>query len=95
MANYRLTPDAKTDLWRIYQWGFLNYGEEAADEYYNVFFDHFEMLTERPFIGSEALNLGNNYRKIVCGVDTIYYRISVDTIEIISILGRQDTKKLL
>ena len=50
MGNYRLTPDAEDDLWRIYQWGFRKHGEAAADEYYFAFFDRFEQLAEQPYL---------------------------------------------
>jgi toxin ParE1/3/4 len=34
------------------------------------------------------------YRRSVCGVDSIYYRIEGDTVEIMNILGRQDTDEI-
>ncbi len=37
MGNYRLTPEAEEDLWRIYHWGFREHGEVAADKYYPPF----------------------------------------------------------
>jgi len=95
MGNYRLTPDAKEDLWRIYQWGFRNHGEAAADEYYSAFFDRFEQLAEQPLLYPAIEHIHEGYRASVCGVDTIYYRIDGDKVEIMSVLGRQDRDKWL
>ena len=48
MGNYRLTPDAKADLRRIYNHGLEKWGEAQADQYYNDFFDRFEQLAKQP-----------------------------------------------
>jgi toxin ParE1/3/4 len=32
----------------------------------------------------------DGYRRSVCGVDSIYYRVDGDTVEIMCILGQQD-----
>ena len=37
MANYRISPNAKEDLERIYLYGFNRWGMEAADAYYAAF----------------------------------------------------------
>ena len=42
MGNYRLAPEAKADLERIWTYGLEHWGLEAADKYYTAFFDHFE-----------------------------------------------------
>ena len=95
MGNYRLTADAEMDLWRIYQWGFRQHGEEAADEYYNAFFDHFEVLAEQPLLYPAIEHIHKGYRQSICGIDTIYYRIVDNTVEIMNILGQQDRDKWL
>jgi toxin ParE1/3/4 len=95
MANYKLTPDAENDLWRIYQWGFRKHGQSAADEYYHAFFDHFEMLAEQPLLYPAIEHIHKGYRRSVCGVDSIYYRIEGDTVEIMNILGQQDRDEWL
>jgi toxin ParE1/3/4 len=95
MGNYRLTPDAEEDLYRIYQWGFRKHGEAAADEYFFVFFDRFEQLAEQPYLYSAIEHIHQGYRQSVCGVDTIYYRVVGDTVEIMNVLGRQDRNEWL
>ncbi len=95
MGNYKLTPEAEEDLWRIYHWGFHEHGEAAADEYYSAFFDRFEQLAEQPLLYQSCDDIRQGYRKCVCGVDTIYYRVVGDTVEIMNILGRQDRNEWL
>ena len=40
MANYRISPNAKDDLERIWRYGVDRWGMEAADAYHATFFDH-------------------------------------------------------
>lgn len=101
MGNYKLTPDAEEDLFRIYQWGVHKYGEATADKYYSAFFDHFETLAEQPYLYQAVEHVRKDYRQSVCGDNTIYYRVvadtadTADTIVIMSILGRQNRDEWL
>jgi len=95
MANYRLSPDAKADLRRIYREGFDKWGQVQADKYYSAFFDRFEQLAEQPYLYQAVEHVREGYRASVCGVDTIYYRIVGDTVEIMNVLGRQDRDEWL
>jgi len=90
MANYRLSEDAKADLNRIYQRGVREFGEALADKYYDAFFDRFEQLAKQPQLYQAVDDIREGYRRSVCGVDSIYYRIVDDTVEIMCILGQQD-----
>jgi len=94
MANYRVSPEAKADLRRIWFYGIENWGVEAADRYYNAFFNHFEQLVEQPLL-YPASSIREGYRRGVCGADSVYYRVDGETIEIMAIIGRQDAKKML
>ena len=90
MANYRISEDAKADLNRIYQRGVREYGEALADQYYDAFFDRFDQLAEQPHLYQAVDDIREGYRRSICGVDSIYYRIDGDTVEIMCILGQQD-----
>jgi len=90
MAEYRISKVAKEDLIRIHQYGTAQFGEEQADKYFNAFFDKFELIAESPYSFESAEFIKIGYRKCVCGVDTIYYRISNNVTEIMAIIGRQD-----
>lgn len=91
MYNYFLSIDAKEDLKRIYYYGVGKFGVDQADKYFNMFYDCFERIEANPFLFPAAEHIKKEYRFCVCGVDTIYYRIvDPETIEIITIIGRQD-----
>lgn len=95
MGNYRLSEDAKADLKRIYWRGLREHGEAQADKYYNAFFDRFEQLAEQPLLYPAVDDIRAGYRRSVCGVDSIYYRIDGQTVEIMAIIGEQDTGEWL
>jgi toxin ParE1/3/4 len=90
MASYRISEDAKADLRRIYRHGGREYGDALADQYYDAFFDRFEELAEQPYLYQAVDDIREGYRRSVCGVDSIYYRVEDDTVEIMAILGQQD-----
>jgi len=90
MANYKLSNIAKEDLIRIHHFGVQKFGMAQADKYYNSFFDYFEIIAQRPF-QFEAVNfIKQDYRRCVCGSDSIYYKINNNSVEIMTIIGKQD-----
>lgn len=91
MNNYKLSENAKEDLKRIYFYGFENFGEQEADLYYDAFFDAFERIASNPRIYPMIDNIRKGYHRCPCGSDSIYYRIKNDVVEIMSIIGGQDT----
>ena len=95
MGNYKLTPEAEEDLYRIWSRGVREYGEEQADKYYYDFIERFEQIAEQPYLYQAVDYIRKGYRRSVCGVDSIYYRIEGNTVEIMNILGRQDTNEAL
>ncbi len=95
MATYKLTEEAKAALIRIYHYGVQRFGETQADEYFAAFFDRFEDIAKTPYLYPSADDIRKGYRKSVCGSDTIYYQIENDIVEIIDIIGRQDTDNAL
>jgi len=95
MANYKLNEDAEDDLKRIYRYGVLEHGLAQADKYFDMLFEQFEELAENPLHYAVAEDLRPNYRRCVCGANSIYYRIENNYIEIVRILGRQDIDKWL
>ena len=73
----------------------MEHSEDKADKYYDNFIKRFEELAEKPYLYQSVDHIRKGYRHSVCGIDTIYYRIDDDTIEIMSILGRQNVDKTL
>ena len=51
---------------------------------------NYKLTAEQPLLCPPAENIRQSYRRSVCGVDNIYYRINGRTVEIIAIMGRQD-----
>ena len=95
MGNYKLTEDAKDDLRGIYRYGFERFGEVQADLYFDALFNHFEKIAQNPHLYQAVDHIRKGYRRSVCGVDSIFYRVVDGTVEIISILSRQDFDNIL
>ena len=83
MANYKLTNEAKNDLIEIHHFGIEKFGIIQADEY-------FDIIAEQPFSFESVDYIKKGYRRCVCGVDSIYYRINENIVEIMAIIGRQN-----
>lgn len=94
MANYILSNEAKEDLIRIHHYGIKRFGEIQADKYFDEFFNCFDQISERPFSYEAVDYIKLGYRRCVCGVDSIYFRINNETIEIMTIIGRQDLNNI-
>jgi toxin ParE1/3/4 len=90
MAGYKLSRSARTDLREIYGYGFQEYGEIRADRYFAELLVRFEQIAENPFLFPAVDHIREGYRRAVCGVHSIYYRIEKDGVEIMRLLSRQD-----
>ena len=95
MGNYKLSAQAEADLIRIHQWGIRRFGEHQGDAYYLQLIDQCALIAQNPLLYPSAEDIRPGYRRSVCGVDTIYYRILEETVEIMAIVGRQDTQSWL
>jgi toxin ParE1/3/4 len=95
MANYKLSNEAKDDLIRIHHYGVEKFGISQADKYFNAFFDYFEIIAQRPYSFESVDYIKKGYRRCVCGVDSIFFRIENETVEIMAIIGRQDLNNIL
>jgi len=95
MANYKLSNVAKNDLIRIHQFGVKKFGMVQADKYFYTFFEYFDIIAEQPFLFESVDFIKSGYRRCVCGVDSIYYKINQDEVEIMTIIGKQDLNSML
>jgi toxin ParE1/3/4 len=95
MAKYRLRNVTKEDLIRIHHYGVEKFGIAQVDKYFDEFFEYFEMISRRPFSFEAVDHIKHGYRRCVCWVDCIFYRIENDTVEIMAIIGRQDLTNIL
>jgi len=55
-----------------------------------MLFDCFNKIASNPYLFSVEIQYRDVERFCVCGVDTIYYNIKNQEVEIITIIGRQD-----
>lgn len=94
MANYKLSNVAQEDLIRIHHYGVKQFGVRQADKYFHSFFDYFDLITQQPFSFESVDYIRPGYRRCVCGSDSIYYRISNEAVEIMTIIGRQDLENI-
>ena len=95
MAKYKLSNEAKNDLIRIHHYGVETFGMTQADHYFESFFEYFDSIAKRPFSFESVDYIKKGYRRCACGVDSIYYRINQNIVEIMAIVGRQDLNKKL
>jgi toxin ParE1/3/4 len=90
MANYKLSRVAKDDLIRIHRYGVQKFGLSQADSYFETFFEYFDIIAQHPFSFESVDYIKKGYRRCVCGSDSIYYRVTHATVEIMTIVGQQD-----
>lgn len=91
MKSYRISNAAKRDLARIYWYGHQEYSEQQANLYFQRLISRFEEIARAPFLYQSVDHIREGYRRSVCGADCIYYRIQGEAVEIMQILGRQDS----
>ena len=90
MYNYKLSFEAEEDIIRIFEYGLGRFGLQQATKYYDMMYECFDKIACNPFLFPVVANYKNAERYCVCGVDTIYYNINKEKVEIITIIGRQD-----
>ena len=90
MARFRLAPNARDDLERIWFYGLEQWGLEQADRYVLELFARFEELAENPFRYPAVDDIREGYRRSVVGADSIYYRVAGSDVEIMAIIGNQE-----
>lgn len=91
MADYKLAEQAKEDLIRIHNYRVYKFGMTQADQYFENFFTHFEIISKNPESFEAVDYIRPGYRRCPWGADSIYYRVKADIVEIIAIVGRQET----
>ena len=87
----KINLQAELDLSEIYTDGFSRWGEVQADIYYDRLLKRFDQLLEQPYLYQGVDHIRAGYRRSVCGVHSIYYRINDNTVEIMRVLKLQDT----
>ena len=95
MANYKLAPEAESDLYRIWLYGVRQWGLDAADSYQRAVHKRFEAIAVNPMQYPTVDHIRDGYRRSVHRNDSIYYRIDGETVEIMAIIGQQNLDEWL
>lgn len=95
MAKYKLTNEAKNDLIRINHYRVEKLGIIQAEKYFESFFEYFDIISERPFSFESVDYIKKGYKRCVCGIDSNYYKMNGNIVEIMAIVERQDLNKKL
>jgi len=77
-------------LIRIQHYGVNKFGMSEADKYFESFFKYFNIITQRPFSFESVDYIKKDYRRCFCRVDSIYFKVNENVVEIMTIVGRQD-----
>lgn len=67
------------------------WGEQQADKYFNAFFVSFLKIAQNPEQFPKVDSIRQGYRRCVCGVDSIYFRVVNNQVEIMNVIGNQDS----
>jgi toxin ParE1/3/4 len=95
MPNYKLNATAKDDLIRIQHYGINRFGMIQADAYFNMFFEYFDIIAQNPYQFESVDFIKQDYRRCVCGSESIYYKVQDEVVVIMTIIGRQDFKSTI
>jgi toxin ParE1/3/4 len=95
MPDYRLSEAAKADLIVIAQYGDEHFGIVQSDRYRDKLKKRFAVIAKTPLLYPAVDHIRKGYRRSVCGVHSIYYRIDSEGVEIMRVLGRQDPDRAL
>ena len=95
VGKYRLSKAAEEDLVGIALLGDEHFGTAQSNRYRDQLAQRFTMLAEQPLAYPAVDHIREEYRRTVCGVHSIFYRIDGKGVEIIRILRSQDPQKQL
>jgi toxin ParE1/3/4 len=96
MPDYRLTPAAKSDLLKIWNYTIKNWGEKQAEKYLLDIESKLERLAANPELGRQRPEINLSYYSFPVKKHIIFYLQSGNHIDIIGILhGKMDINKNL
>jgi toxin ParE1/3/4 len=90
MAAYKLSLETESDLEGLYYRGVVEFGLQQADDYYDGLIQRFQRIADAPLMYPDVSYIREGYRRSVYGAHSIYYRIEVEHIFIVRIIGQQD-----
>lgn len=92
MIKYRLTPAAKKDLLKIWNYTVEVWGEKKAKQYLLNIENKLELLAANPELGRNRPEINRDYFSFPADKHIIFYLKAINHIQIIGILhGRETT----
>ena len=90
MSRYVLSPAARADLERIWDYSSERWDDDQAEEYLREIQRAIERVVSNPTIGRACNDVRPGYRKHAVGSHTMYYRIgSDDVIDVVRLLHQR------
>ena len=83
--GYSLRQQAQDDLESIWVYSYQEWGTEQADTYIRSLLSRFTWLAENPQLGKQREELKPGYYCFPEGMHLIFYKITLDEIDIIGI----------
>ena len=93
MSEYILSKQAETDLRNIAIYGIQQFGIMRAECYRDDLKDRLSQIAETPLRYPAIDHVSVGYRRSVFEAHSIYFRIVLDGVFIVRILGREDPSK--
>lgn len=90
MGRYRLSKAADADFEGVFIYGLDHFGVDQAIHYQTDLKQRFQKIADQPRFYPAVDHIREGYRRSICGVHSIYYRIDPDEVVIVRILGRQN-----
>jgi toxin ParE1/3/4 len=90
MREVVFLPRANTDILAIAQYSKDQFGETRAKQYISEMRRQIELAAEFPGVGSNAVGLTSNYRKLRTGSHRAIYRYTDDLLIIVRILHERE-----
>ena len=95
VGRYRLSQAAVLDLTGIARYGDGHFGAARSNRYRDQLKQRFAVLAEHPLLYPGVDHIRKGYRRSVCGVHSIFYRVDGESVEIMRILKHQGPLKQL
>ena len=89
--QYRLSKAAESDLISIARFGDKRFGVRQSDRYRRKLTERFEVLAGAPELFPLVDHIRPSYRRAVCGVHSVYFKVMADHVLIVRILKHQDS----
>lgn len=94
MADYKISHQAEDDLREIYRYGIERHGVRQADAFYDALYGCFDLIAASPMTWPKVDYIRPGYHRYIYrpgkGSTAIYYRIVEATVEIMTIVQRQN-----